>query len=210
MVLLWGHLHVNEWGCILQWSLFQSRRPDTCPTSRYTTSLVLQIIFQIFFCPIVSRDEQCSLPRWVRYGKMWQSLDMKLKLEILLDKVRDNSNKSFLKGKWKTGNINFSPKYFMFYFIFFVVSPTHKSNCKDKRWKYKFEKKTINITNVFLDNWISSYVCHERKRDYIWIKVCNERTIYIIICLISDITVQLRAVKWFVLMLGRCRMIQSE
>ena len=39
------------------------------------------------FCPIVSQDEQCSLPGWVRYGKMWQSLDMKLKLEILLDKV---------------------------------------------------------------------------------------------------------------------------
>ena len=58
----------------------------------------------------------------------------------------------------------------MFYFIFFVVSPTHKSNCKDKRWKYIFKEKTINI-KCFLDNWICSNVCHERKRDYIWIKV---------------------------------------
>ena len=51
------------------------------------TFFLFQITFQIFFCPIVSQDEQCSLPGWVRFGKMWQSLDMKLKLEILLDKV---------------------------------------------------------------------------------------------------------------------------
>ena len=37
----------------------------------------------------VNKDSLCSLPSWLRHGKVWQSLDMKLKLEISQSQVSD-------------------------------------------------------------------------------------------------------------------------
>ena len=37
----------------------------------------------------VNKDSLCSLPSWLRHGKVWQSLDLKLKLEISQSQVSD-------------------------------------------------------------------------------------------------------------------------
>ena len=53
----------------------------------------------------VNKDSLCSLPSWLRHGKVWQSLDLKLKLEISQSQVSDeypNCNSLLLFSTDKT------------------------------------------------------------------------------------------------------------
>ena len=53
--------------------------------------------FQILIQPnlIVSSKSKCSLPSWIESGKVWQSLDKKLRLEIEQDQVTKTLLRTF-------------------------------------------------------------------------------------------------------------------
>jgi len=98
----------------------------------------------------VSRDEQCSLPRWVRYGKMWQSLDMKLKLEILLDKTTGSAAMSVMRGK----EIISGSRYYS-------AVESSKMVCTDVR---QVQDDTVRIVMHETRGCTTGYVCTEITR----------------------------------------------
>ena len=70
--------------------LYSSREGQTLVLRAGEASLTLTewpVIFLWIFS--VNKDSLCSLPSWLRHGKVWQSLDLKLKLEISESQVSD-------------------------------------------------------------------------------------------------------------------------
>ena len=68
--------------------LYSSREGQTLVLRAGATSVVpiSQWYLWVFS---VNKDSLCSLPSWLRHGKVWQSLDLKLKLEISQSQVSD-------------------------------------------------------------------------------------------------------------------------
>ena len=70
--------------------LYSSREGQTLVLRAGGASLTLTESAVIFLCIFsVNKDSLCSLPSWLRHGKVWQSLDLKLKLEISQSQVSD-------------------------------------------------------------------------------------------------------------------------
>ena len=68
--------------------LYSSREGQTLVLRAGGTSVSLSVS-QFLFIFSVNKDSLCSLPSWLRHGKVWQSLDLKLKLEISQSQVSD-------------------------------------------------------------------------------------------------------------------------